>query len=213
MPQQSITIVVYLASVSTPLLSASPPAKTNFPLENGNLRSLRYFAKMEMLIHKCISIHTGINQLQKGGRGGKEEGINEGEGLHVGPRGPATTSCSHLARVMPATRWITLQVLPLRNPLLRAACACWSTTMPPTQPQRGAWTKQHEGRIRNVTRNRRRLKEQGARHRVRSGTRANRLEIDTHICRNGGVDWLSPARRWSHANFGSPILTGKCNCE
>jgi len=39
---------------------------------------------------------------------------------------------------MPATQW-PLQVLPLRNPLLRVTCACW-----PTPPQREAGTKQHE---------------------------------------------------------------------
>lgn len=117
---------------------------------------------------------------------GKEGGINEGEGLHgrsAGSRNnklqpPGEGDAGHAVDYPPGAP-------PAKPPASRA---CWSTMMPPTQPQRGAWTKQHEGRIRNVTRNRRRLKEQGARHRVRGHARIDLKSIRTSAAMEESID-------------------------
>lgn len=139
------SVVVQLTSVSISPSSArpSPAAKFQFSDLKRKTRCPRFYAKMGIPIYSTSTYtieeprERGYEEERDGRRAYKREREKEGSRRS---RGPATTSCSHLARVMPATQW-SLQVLPLQNPLLRSACACWPTLTP---PQREAGTKQHE---------------------------------------------------------------------
>lgn len=146
-------------------------------------------------------------------REGERRGIREGEGRPTyRSRGPATTSCSHLARVIPATQW-PLQVL------VSCETPCFALRVPAGR----RWRR----RRRNVERELKQREDSTccARSRFVSkmchiaftrGQRANRPDTSrnryAHICHR--VYWLlyggeetEPAR--SHVNFGNQKSAGK----
>lgn len=118
-------------------------------------------------------------------------GIKEGEGRPAyRSRGPATTSCSHLARVMPATQWL-VQVLSLRNPLLlRRVRLLACDAMTPTPPQCGASTERHEDStyVRGTVVSKSEMCAASRLHGDKPRESTIRPEIDTHICRRESID-------------------------
>lgn len=96
--------------------------------------------------------------------------------------GATTTSCNHLARVMPATQWPP-GALETPCPVSHACCRrasrrrSWNGT---------TWTDLHVAtRWRHRTSLRMYIRSCAGGQRYRSGTRANqRSKIDTYICRN-----------------------------